>query len=238
MKHFLGIYFALTIFLMVLIFVPLGFSQQNLAQQAYAIFQQSCLNCHGEHGAFTEAIVMDHTFLIETGAVVPGNPIASSIYQRLVAKDPGKRMPLGQPQLSQSQTILTIRQLDSSTGAPDWVNDFSDRQIVPSLHPKQCLKPLRRHVNSLSAFDRTFTRYFTLTHLYNAGESNAALRKPINAHFLNSSTVLVLGTRGHQTESLLIQKQTVFYIDLRDYEWEIGTNRWAQIEQVLIRISI
>ena len=42
-------------------------AQQNLAQQAYAIFEQSCLNCHGEHGAFTEEIIIDHTALIETG---------------------------------------------------------------------------------------------------------------------------------------------------------------------------
>ena len=27
-------------------------------------------------------------------------------------------------------------------------------------------------------------------------------------------------------------EETIFYIDLRDYEWEIGANRWTQIEQV------
>ena len=27
-------------------------------------------------------------------------------------------------------------------------------------------------------------------------------------------------------------EETIFYIDLRAYEWEIGTNRWTQIEQV------
>ena len=45
-------------------------AQGNLAQQAYAIFQQNCLNCHGEHGAYTENIIIEHTALIETGAVV------------------------------------------------------------------------------------------------------------------------------------------------------------------------
>ena len=48
-------------------------AQQNLAQQAYAIFEQSCLNCHGEHGAYTEAIIIEHTALLKSGAVVPGN---------------------------------------------------------------------------------------------------------------------------------------------------------------------
>ena len=47
-------------------------AQQNLAQQAYAIFEQNCLNCHGEHGAFTEEIIIEHTALIETGRSCPG----------------------------------------------------------------------------------------------------------------------------------------------------------------------
>ena len=45
LKYFLRVHFAFIIFLMVLIFAPLGFSQVDLAQQAYAIFEQSCLNC-------------------------------------------------------------------------------------------------------------------------------------------------------------------------------------------------
>ena len=72
-------------------------AQENLAQQAYAIFEQNCLNCHGEHGAYTEEIIIEHTALIETGAVVPGNSIASELYKRLFENDSAKRMPLGQP---------------------------------------------------------------------------------------------------------------------------------------------
>ena len=108
LKYFLCIHFALTIFLMVLIFVPLGFSQVDLAQEAYAIFERNCLNCHGEHGAFTEAIVIEHSSLIETRSVVPRNPGASSVYQRLIEKRVEKRMPLGQPALSPA-AIDTIR---------------------------------------------------------------------------------------------------------------------------------
>ncbi|MCE2415287.1 hypothetical protein J4G07_14935 [Candidatus Poribacteria bacterium] len=66
-------------------------AQQNLAQQAYAIFERNCLNCHGEHGAFTEEIIIEHTALIETGAVVPGRPIESELYKRLLVNDPAKQ---------------------------------------------------------------------------------------------------------------------------------------------------
>ncbi len=92
LKHFIGVHFALTIFLMVLIFVPLGFSQVDLAEQTYAVFEQSCLNCHGEHGAFTEAIIIDYTALIETGVVVAGKLGASELYQRLIEKRVEKRI--------------------------------------------------------------------------------------------------------------------------------------------------
>ena len=37
------------------------------------------------------------------------------------------------------------------------------------------LETIENHVNSLSPLDRTFARYFTLTHLYNAGETTEAL---------------------------------------------------------------
>ena len=34
-------------------------AQQNLAQETYLIFEKSCLDCHGPHGAFTEQLVID-----------------------------------------------------------------------------------------------------------------------------------------------------------------------------------
>ena len=142
-------------------------AQENLAQQAYAIFEQNCLNCHGEHGAFTEEIIIEHTALIETGAVVPGKPIESELYKRLLTNDPAKRMPLGQPQLPPA-AILTIGNWIQA-GAPDW--EGTSATDVSFITPKKMLDTIEKHVNSLSPFDRPFARYFTLTHLYNAGES-------------------------------------------------------------------
>ena len=103
-----------------LTFIALGFSadaQQNVAQQAYAIFQQNCLRCHGEHGPYTEAIVIESAEgLVQSGAVVPGKPIESELYTRLLEKDPAKRMPWGQDPLP-ATAILTIEKLDSGRRA-------------------------------------------------------------------------------------------------------------------------
>ena len=109
------------ILLIVLTLVILGFgtadARQNIAQQAYAIFERNCLNCHGEHGAFTEQLIIEHTSLIDTGTVIPGNPDASKFYQRLIETAVEKRMPLGQPPLA-PEAIETIRQWIEA-GAPD-----------------------------------------------------------------------------------------------------------------------
>ena len=200
-------------------------AQENLAQQAYAIFQQNCLNCHGEHGAFTEEIIIEHTALIETGAVVPGRPIASELYKRLLTNDPAKRMPLGQPQLP-AAAILTIGNWIQA-GAPDWQMPERGTDFIT---PTEMLETIEKHVNSLAPFDRAFTRYFTMTHLYNASESAEAL------HAYQRALSKLVNSLSWGREVIKPQpidlKETVFYIDLRDYEWEIGNNRWTLIEQV------
>ena len=51
-------------FLITLTFIALGLgsvdAQENLAQEAYAIFEQNCLNCHGAHGAYTEQLIIEY----------------------------------------------------------------------------------------------------------------------------------------------------------------------------------
>ena len=199
-------------------------AQQDLAQQAYAIFEQNCLNCHGEHGAFTEEIIIDHTALIETGAVVPRKPLESELYRRLLVDDLAKRMPLGQPKLPDA-AIRTIGNWIQA-GAPNWEGtSATDGSFIT---PKQMLDTIEKHLNSLLPFDRTFARYFTLTHLYNAGESAEALRA-----YQRALSKLVNSLSWGRTIKIprpIDSEETIFYIDLRDYEWEIGTNRWTLIE--------
>ena len=59
-------------------------AQSQLAQDTYAIFEGSCLICHGADGAYRETLLMEHDRLIEGGTVVPGNPAASELYKRLL----------------------------------------------------------------------------------------------------------------------------------------------------------
>ena len=200
-------------------------AQQDLAQQAYAIFQQNCLDCHGEHGAFTENLVIqDRAQLIATGTVVPGNPDGSEFYKRLIEDTAEKpRMPWLQPPLTQA-TVDTIRQWIAA-GAPDWTIQHDINFITTDT----MLSTIQTHLATLDSFDRPFARYFTLTHLYNAGESPEAL----GAYLIALSKLVNSLSWGFEIikPQPIDAAETIFYIDLRDYEWDIRGDAWTQIEQ-------
>ena len=200
-------------------------AQQQLAQDAYAIFERSCFNCHGPDGSYRETLLIEHSTLIEKGTVVPGSPDESELYRRLLgtAENGGARMPLGQLPLS-DQSIDTIRRWILA-GAPEWTTArITDSRFIP---PEELLDTIEEHLTSLEPFDRAFARYFTLTHLYNAGETPAILaeyRKALNK-LVNS---LSWGS-GITNPQPIDPQATVFHIDLRHYEWDVNDG-WTKIE--------
>ena len=218
-------YFAL----IVLTLMGLGFgtadAQVDIAQQAYAIFQQNCLNCHGPHGSFTEQLIIESApDLIATGVVVPGNPNGSEFYKRLIENTPEKpRMPWLQPSLPPA-AIQTIGQWIQA-GAPDWEIQHDINFITTDT----MLSTIQNHVKSLDPFDRPSARYFTMTHLYNAGESPEAL----GAYRIALSKLVNSLSWGFEIINPvpIDAQETIFYIDLRDYEWDIR-DAWTQIENV------
>ena len=199
--------------------------QQQIAQDAYAIFEQSCFICHGPAGSFKESLLIDHNTLIQNGTVIPGNPNTSELYNRLVTTEVAKRMPLGQPQLP-TQSIDTIRNW-ILVGAPDWAATSSTD--ADFISPGEMLNTIETHLMSLPSFDRAFARYFTMTHLYNAGETAQVLEGYRNglSKLVNS---LSWGIEVINPQPIDPQ-QTIFYIDLRHYEWDVNDG-WTQIEGV------
>ena len=91
------------------------------------------------------------------------------------------------------------------------------------------LKTIHTHVTSLTAFDRSFARYFTLTHLYNAGATDDNLRAYRNAL---SKLVNSLSWGSEVIKPTPIDREeTIFHIDLRHYEWDVKSDKWYKIEQ-------
>ncbi len=198
-------------------------AQQQIAQDAHAILEQSCFVCHGPTGSFRDALLIERNTLIQNGTVVPGNPHSSELYNRLITTDLAKRMPQNQPQLP-AQSINTIRNWILA-GAPDWT-------VTPTpsgdfISHSEVLNDIEDHLMSLPSFDRTFARYFTMTHLYNAGESVGILQEYRKGLFklVNSLSWGVTVTNPQPIDT----QGTIFYIDLRHYEWDVNDG-WGQIE--------
>ena len=198
-------------------------AQQQIALDAHAILEQKCFVCHGPTGSFRDALLIEHSALIKNGTVVPGNPHTSELYNRLITTDTAKRMPLNQPPLS-NQEINTIRNWILA-GAPDWTaTSTTGGNFIP---PSEILATIENHLMSLPSFDRTFARYFTMTHLYNAGEPPAILQEYRKALF---KLVNSLSWGVDVNNPIPIDPQgTIFYIDLRHYEWDVNDG-WGQIE--------
>ena len=212
----------------VCVMIVLGFSaadaQERIAEQAYQIFQTHCMTCHGDQGTHKEILRIDRASLIENGTVVPGDPLGSEFYRRLTENTVSKpQMPLGTPPL-RAAAIDTVRRWILA-GAPEW--DVS--RDVNFITPEAMLKQLSVHLQTLPEFDRPFARYFTMTHLYNAGESpetlqiyRTALSKLVNSLSWGAEVI-----NPQPIDAL----ETLFYFDLRKYEWDIR-DAWRQIETV------
>ena len=201
-------------------------TQQPLAQQAFTIFEQHCLDCHGEFGSYSDVLTIKHNDLIENRSVIPGQSDVSEFYLRLLSDtDNGSQMPLGQDPLD-SKAIATIRRWIEA-GAPDWEAIPKPRRRF--ITTQEMLKTIQTHLMSLTAFDRSFARYFTLTHLYNAGASDDNLRAYRNAlsKLVNS---LSWGSEVIKPKPIDCE-ETIFYIDLRHYEWDIKGDKWYKIER-------
>ena len=78
---------------------------EDTAQQAYAILEKHCFECHGENGTHKDVLLIDNAKqLFEAGVIVPADPEGSRLFRRLLGPyDDGPQMPLGKPPLSDEE---------------------------------------------------------------------------------------------------------------------------------------
>ena len=205
------------------IFSTLASVAEDLAQQAYSVFERNCLQCHGHSGSFKESLLIEYNSLIQGGSVRPGQPDASELYKRLLGPtENGAQMPLNLPPLT-DEAIETIR-VWIENGAPDWNVVNINRNFITN---KKALETIQHHIETLPIPNRTSARYFSTTHLYNAGLPTEGL----HSHYLAlSKLVNSLSWEADIVNPKPINpEQTLFYIDIRNYEWDINDS-WTQIE--------
>lgn len=205
-------------------------SSQELAAQAKRVFAANCYRCHGENGAAEGKIayVTELATLVKKGKVVPGDPERSKLYKRIASAD-DPMPPLtdedNKPvtQRPSKAEIELVRQWIAA-GAP---LEASEAAAAPRkfIAEADVLAAISKDLDAADERSRPFLRYFTITHLFNAGLSNdelqtfrGGLSKLVNSLSWGRQVVVPVP---------IDSAKTIFRIDLRDYKWNEQT--WSRI---------
>ncbi|QJW93403.1 c-type cytochrome domain-containing protein [Frigoriglobus tundricola] len=190
----------------------------DLAKKAKAVLEKSCHSCHGENGTVEGGFgyVMDRQQLVSRKRVLPGDPSKSKLFHRVESGD----MPPDGKALAKDDVAILKKWI--AAGAPDFNPAVAKRTFI---FTEEVIALMRADIKKRDEADRKFTRYITLTHLYNAGRPEDELQGYRNgvAKLVNSLS----WARKVVVPTPIDPARTVLRIDLRDYKW--STKIWDSI---------
>jgi WD40 repeat protein len=194
--------------------LPARAGEGPVADRARAVLEQYCSRCHGRGGTAKGGFgyVLDRDRLVAHNKIVPGKPDESELYQRLLK---GEMPPRGKAPRPRPAEITLLGEWIAA-GAP-----------VPAGAPRAFLSTaaldrlIRDDLRTVPARQRRFIRYFSFSHLSNAGRPAAELRSCREA-LLALVNSLSWHPRLHRPRAV-DREQTLFRIDLRDYRWTART---------------
>ncbi|WP_425618505.1 SHD1 domain-containing protein [Anatilimnocola sp. NA78] len=194
-----------------------------LAEQAHKVLKATCYRCHGEDGTSEGGFNFALNLSKLAKTLVSGKtPAASTLYQRLTATDDSVMPPIGESPRPSAQDIATIKSWIEA-GCPT-ISTEKPREFLTNENVVKLINADAQQYNERS---RRFLRYFTLTHLFNAGVSEDELQT-----YRNAFTKLINSLSWNTT--LLVPHavdpaRTIFRIDMRDVHWNVAM--WEKIEE-------
>jgi hypothetical protein len=184
----------------------------KLAQQARETLATYCYRCHGQEGAVEGGFnyLMDRDLLVQRKKVVPGDPEKSRLLRRVVK---GEMPPPDEKQRPGPDDVALLQRWVAA-GAPAFGPAPAPRSFIA---PGEVAQAIQADLSSRPERDRRFTRYFTLTHLYNAGLSEDELQTYRNglAKLVNSLS----WRKAIVVPAPVDAARTILRIDIRDYGW-------------------
>jgi mono/diheme cytochrome c family protein len=190
-----------------------------LAQKAQAILVAHCGKCHGATPTAGFSF-RNRPGMLAKKHLVPGDAEHSRLYIRaaLSADDPMPPATENNPLKPEEKALLKAWIQAGAPQAPSAPGDAKARKFVTT---EQMLTAIADDLKQADERDRPFLRYFTLTHLYNAGAQTEEITAYQNAlsKLLNSLSWqkrIVIPTAIEPTK-------TIFRIDMRKFSWTAGT---------------
>ncbi|QDT06681.1 WD domain, G-beta repeat [Rubripirellula lacrimiformis] len=201
--------------------LSVGHDEIALASDTERILRKACYRCHGEDGTSEGGF----NFVVNLGKLAktiakPGED--SLLIERITADDDSVMPPVGEdPRLTAAE--MTTIQKWFAAGSPAVVTE-SERAFLTN---EQVVAFIDADIQKQHERSQRFIRYFTLTHLYNAGVSEDELQTYRNAFakLLNSLS---------WNADLIMPKaidpaRTIFRLDMREVHWDQSI--WETIEQ-------
>lgn len=198
-----------------------------VAGKARDILKQHCSGCHngkGSKSGYEFDVEREATLLAKIGdedpVIVPKNLDESRIYARMNDKTMPPRTIKERPTKEDIEVVKKWIEL----GAPAFPPTSRKFRYVPHV---EVLTAIATHLQKADRDDRSYLRYFTLTHLYNNPRIDeedlrlfrAALAKAINSLSWRPGIVL---------PEAVDREQTVFVIDVRKLDWD-RKNLWNEV---------
>ncbi|HEY0136891.1 MAG TPA: hypothetical protein VGB85_22570 [Nannocystis sp.] len=196
-----------------------GSSCVEIREQAREVLIANCSGCHTGAMAIKFDYVDDLDALLKNGKVTGGDAASSVLYQQIEIG----AMPKGGPPLDDGDRAVVHDWIEQCT-----VPSVSDPLDAPScvgqnkfISIDQMLGVMLDGINDFDDVepdDQPFIRFFTLTHLWNAGYCDTQLdaHRHALAKLLNS-----LSNNGKiRVPKAIDAERTIFRFDLRDYTWD------------------
>lgn len=202
-----------------LIFVGIAQAQDadKLAKQAQGILKNRCYACHGEGGSNEGGFnyVLNRKRLARE-LVVPGSPDESKLFERVSKGE----MPPDGDRVPKDEVETLKKWIDA--GAPP----FAAETKRAFISPVEMLGLMLKDLEKANERDRPFLRYFTLTHLYNAGFEDNELE----SHRQGLSKLVNSLSWGREIKAPqpIDSAKTILRIDLRHYKWN-ENEAWTRI---------
>ncbi len=191
-----------------------------LAQQAQTVLKTHCYRCHGQDGSIEGSMnyVTDLGKLVARKKIVPNDLKGSRLFRRV---DEGTMPPPDEhPRPGAAEVAVLKKWIEA--GAPT-----GDVAVRTATTQADVYAAVLADLETMDRRARRFQRYFTLTHLYNAGLSDEelqtyrnALAKLVNSLSWGSKIVNPVPVDANRT---------VLRIDLRWFVWDATT--WNRVLQ-------
>lgn len=207
----------LTSFVLLISTLNQAFAADALAMKARAILKDHCYSCHGESGANEGGFnfVLNRKRLVRE-LVVPGDTEASKLLDRIVKGE----MPPDGDRVPKADAETLEKWIEA--GAPAFAAEAKRDFITPEAMLGTMLKDLEKANDR----DRHFYRYFTLTHLHNAGFEDNELES--HRQGLSKLINSLSWGRDIKVPVAIDAAKTVLRIDLRHYKWN-ESDAWSHI---------